>query len=396
MCKCKITLFFLFLCSFFTACYSQARFGPGYYVSHQNDTVKGFIKYHGNSYGRIIFRSDLHSDDQIISPTEAKFFAFESGNSYKLQNFAQTNKPVNEVFARILVVGTVDLYVFYNQYLMVSPTKGQFILTKVKAVNNDETMAQHQRNIGAFNVLFFDCPALRGVAEKTNITEEPLIQLVRKFHECKSLPYKEFSAEKRKNVQWGVYGSLSFSSISFSGDEEALNVTSFETSVNPGVGAMVLLTPSRKHSSIFSMQMELFYMAMHYSGNAYVEKSISGYDFKTTTSTSIDYHRIAPRIGFRFTARSNSLNPYISFGINGPSFIATKSQYVKSVKINDGSEKTETTSIDIASISGWAGIGVKKPMKNGSAIFLDGVFEMLPASDGGKVTVVNPRIGFIF
>lgn len=391
------------LCSLFSffivlqfPCVAQDRFGKGYYVTSQRDTVRGFIKYKENFLKTVPFRKDLKSPVQELQPTEAIAFGFEGGNHYQLMNFPENDKD-DIVFARKVVEGNVNMYMYYAKYMLGSESKKYFVISKTRSGGTpEERMAFKQKSVGAMNVLFADCPQ---VMDKTNtvvVQEEPLVEILEEYHRCRSESYRVYVAEKRRRVAFGVFAFYNVSQLEFAGTDESLNRTSYDKSADPGLGAMMLITPSRKHSSIFSLQVELLYHQMKFAGNSYYERSAGGYDFKYTGTSSFNLQRLTPRVGFRLTGRSNVINPYLSMGVSLPSVLPGKSDFVKDVQINDATETYRSEPVKGVSIGAWVSAGLKKPFRHGGALFAEAVFEMVSVDMGGTIKMANPRIGYIF
>lgn len=392
----RLVLFFIILSSC-TESFAQDRFGPGYYVNKENDTIRGFIQYKDSYYRNIVFRRELKSKSQHLSATDAKSFSFILGNSYQLINFAAKDALSNQVFAKILFAGAVNLYASHSQFLIGSEQKGHFLLTKWKSSNSSEAIAKYQKNVGAFNVLFFDCPSVQATAHKSAIAEEQLVDILKKYHECRSLKYHEFTPQESRRLRFGFFGGISSTQLSFSGNEAYLNESSFPTSVGPRFGALMLLNPTRKPSSVFNLQVELQYASAEFNATSIYENEVAGYLVQRTSTTTINYKDLIARLGFRLHARSNVVNPYFSFGIGANGFGSVKTHLRQTDTINGVSETTESQpSIKLRGISGWAAVGLKKEVTKGRAFFLDVGFENSPVTQGGKLKVLNARVGYIF
>lgn len=375
---------------------AQDRFIKAYYVSTRNDTVRGLIRYR-DSYPRgLTFKTDLKAPGQDLSTNEVKSFTFENGQTYELVNFADKNAPSNLTYAKKLGGNSISLYQSHGQFLMGSEEKSFFVIKKGKASNSAEAMSRYQKNIGAFNVLFNDCPDVKEKAAKTAVSEELLLERLAEYHTCKSAPFKSYIPAGGRRLQFGVFTGVSIANLSLSGDEHLENA-SFNTSTKPHVGAMMTFTPGKKTSSIFSMQLELMYTSMFFQGTYNAQRSVGGYDITINSSTTVNSQIVMPRLGIRLTGRSNVLNPYLTFGIGAPISIKSESNDVNTVTINNGSETTETQdSIEIGNGAVWGGAGLRKNLAKDRALFVDVTLNLLSASEGGNVMMIMPRVGFMF
>ncbi len=389
-----LALFSLLSISF--SMHGQDRFIKAYYVSTKNDTIQGMIRYR-DSYPRgLTFRTELKSTSQDLGPEEVKSFTFENGQTYELVNFADKNAPSNLIYAKKLGGNAVSLYYSHGQFLMGSDEKSFFVIKKGKVSNSGEAMTRYQKNVGAFNVLYSDCPDTREKAAKDGIGEELLLERLEEYHACKSAPFKSFIPESRKRLHFGFFVGASMADLNLSG-EEHLDRTSFNRSTKPLYGLMMTITPTKKVSSVFSMQLELLYTSMQFNGTYSDEREVGGYNIKVNSSTTVESQIIMPRFGFRLTGRSNVLNPYVSFGIAAPNISISDSHDVKTVTINSGTETSEANdSIEIGSGGLWIGAGLKRDLSKGRALFADLTFNYMSTNDSGNVLMIVPRLGFMF
>jgi hypothetical protein len=375
---------------------AQDRFIKAYYVSTKNDTIHGLIRYRDSYPQGISFKGDLKSPAQFLGVEEVKSFTFENGQTHELVNFADKNAPVNLSYAKKIGGDEISLYYSHGQFLMGSNEKSYFIIRKGKGSTSSEAMSRYQKNVGAFNILFNDCPEVKEKATKLAVSEELLQDRLEEYHACKSAPFKSYTPASRKRLHFGVFTGLSMSDLNLSGKEH-LEGTTFNRSNKPLYGLMMTITPSRKASSVFSMQFELLYTSMQFEGTYAAEREAGGYNFKIISSTTVESQIIMPRFGFRLTGRSNVLNPYLSFGFAAPNISISESYDVLTVTINSGTETTEShDSIDIGSGGAWAGVGLKKGLSKERALFVDVTVNYMSTNDNGNVIMIAPRLGFMF
>lgn len=387
-----LLIFFIFSISLST--HAQDRFVKGYYVTPKNDTIHGLIRYRDTYLQEITFKADRKALSKNLGTEEVKSFAFENGQTYELVNFADKNAPSSPTYARKLGGDAMSLYHSHSQFLMGSYEKGFFVLKKGKVSNSAEAMSRLQKNTGAFNILFQDCAEVKNNAIKSGIDDEVLLETLKQYHECKGQPFKSYTPVRRRKFHFGVFVGASISEISFSG-EEHLAGTTFNKSTKPQFGVLMRFTPTKKASSIFSMQLEFLYTSVAFQGTYADERDVSGYHIKVNSTTSLESQIIMPRFGFQLTGRSNFLNPYVTFGIGLPGIVTSKSYDYKTVAINSSSETTEeydTMEVGVASV--WAGAGLKKNFGKNSSLFADVIFSLV-AGDG-TVSMIAPRVGFTF
>jgi hypothetical protein len=375
---------------------AQDRFVKGHYVSTANDTIRGWIKYRDSYLRQIIFKTDRKAQKQTLGENEVRSFAFENGQTYELVNFADKNAASNLTYARKVGGDVISLYYSHGQFLMGSEEKSYFIIRKGKVSNSGEAMTRHQKNVGALNVLFNDCPEVKEKAGKTGISEELLLDQLEEYHKCKSTPFKNYSPVSRKLVGFGVFAGVGRSELTLTGNEH-FEGTTFNPSTQPIFGLIMTITPSKKASSIFSMQMELLYTSMNFEGTYSTQREVSGYYITINSSTTVESQIIMPRVGFRLAGRSNVANPYFSAGVSVPHIAITDSYDTETVTINNGSETTESEdTIQIGTAGFWLGAGLKKNVGKKSALFMDVTANFLGLDGDGTALMLAPRLGFMF
>ena len=101
--------------------YSQDKYNPGYLVTIKNDTINGFIlnKIDSELAYNISFKKDLLDKNIIVyNSNELLGFGFNSGRVFerkKLEDNHHTAKDSLNVFAKRIVKGKIDLYVWRHK-----------------------------------------------------------------------------------------------------------------------------------------------------------------------------------------------------------------------------------------------------------------------------------------
>ena len=393
----------VFFLTFFTcaAALAQDKFGPGYYVTNTADTVHGYIEYKTKYQGGVTFRKQLSAASEHLTIDQVKAFGFPSGYTLMRVQFpAKADLPAMTVFAKVIVKGGLDLFDYDGRFFIGSDKEGHFQLAQAKTSNAAQAIKNYQTNTGIFNILFQDCPAVKEEAQKTSISKEKLVALLQSYNTCMGLPHREVRVQNpRRSNHIGFYIGESFSNLSF-GKPQAFSYssylynTNFNTSAQPTLGVMALLG-GKAPSSMVSFQGELVYTKASFSGS-WVYTSLS-YDLKQTTITKLDYSRLSLLGGMRITGRSNKLNPYISLGLAGQTFLSMNSSVNQITEINSSVEEENfELSISKTSFAAWAGAGVKKRIAGNKALFLDINYEYSFISNSGTINTLAARIGILF
>lgn len=381
---------------------AQDKFAPGFYVNQAGDTIRGLIQYQHNYGNGFTFRPELKSKSQLFTPANVKSFGFSKGKVFESVSVSIWKSPKVQVFVNVLLTGEVELYSYQRQYIIGSDSKGHFSLIKGKSTNDAEALRNYQANTGTFNILLQDCPAVKENAQKTAITNSKLLELLKAYHQCRNLPYKEIKpAPIRRASSIGFFAGQAFSSLSFDDPEvfensSYLSNARFGTSSNVTFGFMALIG-SRHPSSVVALETGLAYTSGSFDGTFVFTRNLGGYDIRQTSVTSLEYKRLSINCGIRLTARGNKFHPYLSFGVAGQPFISMKSNVNQTTIINS-SEEVENFELNTgsASFSLWAAAGLKMDLPSGHGLFIDLNYDVASVSNAGTLTTFAPRVGFFF
>ena len=399
----KLLATFIFT-ALFIPLVAQDKFNPGFYVTNERDTVKGFIRYESSYTKGLMFRQQVKGSGKYLPIDQVKSFGLNSGEVYSREQFENLQTvPSYPVFVRSVVDGEVDFFKYRGRYFIGSPSKGHYKLAQEKTSNASQALKNYQVNTGIFNILFQDCPEVKEQAQKVSIAEEKLAQLLRSYHTCHASPHREFLTKNTKRINYlGVFVGVSFSSLSFAkpasfSEASYLYKSNFPVSTQPTFGIMGLLGGKRS-SSLISFQGELVYSRAKFKATySYVSTEVVNYDIHQTSITSIDYNQLGLKAGLRITGRSNILNPYLSFGVATQTFISFNSSVNQITKINDSVEEENfEVPISKSSFALWTGVGVKRKLSVNHSIFLEANYNNTFLSNDGNVSALAVRLGYFF
>ena len=387
----------------FSGALAQDKFGPGFYVTNTADTVRGYIEYKSDYDQGLEFRPQLKSSSQSLPMDQVKSFGFTSGNTYDRVEYKNTKDlPSTPIFVKVVVRGEVNLFMYGGRYFIGSDQRGRFALVQEKTASTSQALKNYQTNTGIFNMLFQDCPAAKEEAQKVTIIEEKLIELLKSYHTCRGLPHREFpSTEMKRTNHLGFFAGQTISNLSFGApstfvNESYLYNSDFAASSQPTFGITALLG-GKGPSSKLSIQSELVYTKANFNASYTYVSNVGGYDINQTSVTTVDYSRLSLLAGLRVTGRSNTLNPYFSFGLAAQRFLSLNSSVHQTTKLNTSVEVKDTDlAMSKSSFAVWAGAGIKKKTSGNKALFLEVNYENSFVSNSGKITVLALRLGFMF
>lgn len=383
---------------------AQKKFAEGYYVTESNDTVRGFIQFK-NAYDKnFSFRSQAKGTTQVLSPDGIKRFGITGDRTFERVSYATTKgAPETKIFANVLIDGEINLLAYQRIFLMGSSEKKYYGLVRQKSSDDALAMKNYQANTGVLNILLQDCPAVKEAAQKTGISEDDLVKVVRSYNECKNAPFTDLRPKKGKSLrQFGFFAGTSFTSLSFRKPDafvysSYLYNTNFETSVAPTFGLMALFS-GKKPSPVLALQTELVYSSASFYGTFFYTGNLGAGNVVTQESvTDLKYSRISLSGGIRITARSNKLHPYFSAGAAAQAFLSIESNVYQTTQINESVEEEEfELATSNTSFAAWAAAGIKWNLRGKKAIFIDVNYEVSNIADTGICSALAPRIGLLF
>ena len=381
----------------------QDRFSPGFYVNQSRDTVRGFVLNRIHYSTHIVFRTTIAGESQVLTVDDVKSFGLSTGEVYYPMKFENhKNLPESPTFVRMIVGGGgIELLKYHGQNIIGSDEKGRFPMAKGKTSNATNALKNYQTNTGIFNILFQDCPSVKAEAQNVPITDEKLVQLIKSYHDCRSLPHWEFRANKLKRVNYiGFFVGQSSSKISF--PNSTIRNSNFpfrdnySTEFQPTFGVLGLLS-GKGPASIFAFQGELAYTKAIFGSTRVYTNDVGSYQIKETTKINLDMNLVTVRSGMRITARSRRINPYLSFGLGYQISISPDATVERVTVINSVSEEEKFEfEMDYSSLVAWAGAGLKKNVFGKHAVFVEGHYEESFISNSDKIASIALRLGFLF
>jgi hypothetical protein len=382
-----------------TSLISQDKYGPGYYLANGVDTVRGFVEYRSNYNYEFKFKKNLKEESKTFTIDEVSQFGLDYGITYRKLDFALDDLGTKPVFAQILIQGDVTLYRYQGRLFVDGGEKKKFLLAKGKGRNAEEVQMNYQKNTGIFNILFFDCPAVKDAAVKSTINTTTISNLLIDYHYCKQQPFTKLASTKKKQVKYGALVGLPSTSLSYgntTGRFVYLERSTFNTTTqSPGLG-LIRINRGRQVSSILGLQQELYFWKTAIDGSSYLDYMSGPNRIIESSTTSIKYTRLDYKIGPRITLRSNSINPYLSLGVTLTGYLGLGSKSVVSTQTNDSIEIREENPVPTASgVGTWASIGVGKRIKN-HVLFIDTTLEKSFLWNSGRLNSFSGRLGFLF
>ncbi|MEZ5069820.1 MAG: hypothetical protein R2751_02335 [Bacteroidales bacterium] len=169
----------------------QSNFKPGYYITHQLDTVYGEIDARGDirNARTCSFRSDKNAGVVDFKPNDILAYRFVNGKYYVSRTYRIRGED-RPVFAEYLVNGLSDLYYFRDtddEYYYLQTGEGDPLLlhqTTDTIVRNGQTMLfEKKEHIGLMKMAFGDCMEIQPQLDNLTLTHKSLIRATESYHE---------------------------------------------------------------------------------------------------------------------------------------------------------------------------------------------------------------------
>jgi hypothetical protein len=398
-------LFFVIV--LFSQASAQDKFGKGYYVTNNGDTIRGYVEHRSVYRKDVGFRAALKEPVKNLTPKDAAAFGFDSGFAYlRVHQPSKENANGDSVFVRPILQGEIDVYSYAGKVVIGSEKKGRFPLGK-KSSNAAESVKNKQSAAVAYNVVFQDCPSVRAEAQNAPITKESIVKLVASYHDCRGLSYTEAKAVKEKRmVDIGFFAGLFSPKLSIgpwaSDKKEDTYEFKFQNSSSATFGFAANFG-ARSPSPVFAFQTGLAFAKGEHQGRwTITDNALDGTPVQVTRIASVDYSRMTINAGARISVRSNVVNPYFSFGFNYHRYLSVNERQLVITQINSSVEQEEVPlGMQNYSVGGYATVGLRRKIGQTKALFAECSFERSYIGleywrDLAKLTSMSLRFGFLF
>ncbi len=383
-----LSFFFLFIFQV----QAQKDFRPGYIVTLQGDTLKGWVNFRkpGLNSRECMFRSSLPEKDQKFKASEIKGYGLTEGRHYRSYVLKETSATLNRrkaspksYFLNMLVAGKADLF-----YVRDISGKNRFFIqkdtvftelevkeyTQVNPATGKQVKVRSKHYIGTLTNLFQDCKTLQPAINETGFKTTALSGLVKNYNTCLH-PDSLYFAQKpiKSKTTIGVIAGTNYTFIKFYAPYLRTAVAADYTN-QPGFSAGVTMNNTLPMvNNKLSLQTELLLVQ---------NKFQSLYTYRHTVENKfIDYHVNADatlyslKLPFqlRYSFNFRKLKPYVNGGIILSHDLTVKENgFIESEF--QGQKKTSL-------LLGYArhklygglvfGTGILYALKNDKAVFLD-------------------------
>jgi hypothetical protein len=273
----KYILFIVFFCTSILYGFSQSNiFEEGYYISLNNDTIRGFIRL-DNDYSLVneaVFKIAVDSKEKIIlTPNQTKKFVTKNHRIFERLELTKKhdgNTITYYLFGKVLVKGICSFYSIStssfdeDKAFVIEKNCNNYILTqnnKVISNNMNDITVKDFKYVGILNMLLGECDSIKNILPRIQFNENSIISIVQKYNRimsktnntsvCKSI--ETFIPINRTEIKHLLYGATT----------KFINIESYKLLKAYGFGYS-LLYYNPDNSRFFSYSIGLQYTLLQY------------------------------------------------------------------------------------------------------------------------------------
>ncbi len=366
-----------------TLSWAQIQSSPGYIVTNSLDTLKGFIENRskGSDFAKCYFRKTIREKSTVYTPADIVGFALNNLKYYKTITVKDEQGKDKLVFATILLPGRASLFRYQKDIYLRHDSLGTYSLH----FNTIRDLTGMNKIRGKLNFIFADCKRGKRVAwDSIILTDEKIIELVKKYNACKNSNVKLDPKNKIPGIKgnFGILAGVDIMNLQFASfatvSLNTLEGTKFENSSSPLAGLTYSLTfPSFTNN--FSVLAELGYFKSKISGHASGTES-SG-PFTEDVSFSANYIKTA--LGVRILIPTRTVTPFLKCGISLYSATDFMGVRTRTDYINNAAIVQVTNPWTSGNQNGiWIGGGVMRRISNKLALSVETRFDRTHGYNG--------------
>lgn len=376
--------------------FSQTDYRPGYVISNDGDTTRGFVNYREGSkpFETCSFKPSMDEGSLTYQPTDISGYGFENGKFFLSRQISIKGESGKVAFLELIISGRISLYKFDSNYYVEKEDQGlQQLINELKEVTVDGAIFKKHSNryIGTLKIYVLDCEQMTVRVEETKLSERSLSDLVKAYNQCKGVPSKTFKAKGRlTKAVVGLTGGITFSQINFDASTGYRHLAgNFEVSRTPVIGGFVNVS-SRELGERISFQGGVSYFKSTYHNNNVYEIGL----LTERNYVTIELQQLKIPIGICYTFPKRNFTPYITLGVSTTFNLNSSSSWVQEAELNNVVETYYMTAITFKKnqFGGWGSIGVLKSITNRLDAFAEVRFEHTDGVSESSSAITNLQI----
>jgi hypothetical protein len=333
----------------FLGVFAKRDFRPGFIISKNGDTLRGFILYKSVNASNICsFRQELKGPVTEYTPMDILAYRFDDGRYYIPKEI--TLEDVRKwVFVEFLIKGKANIYFMKdrNDHYFIEKDDGRIVeLTekeKIITEKDGKTFVKPEQYSGKLKSVLSDCPDIYTEIDRMNLNHSSLIRLAKDYHTrvCTTEECIVFERKKRPpRLRIGFYGGYTLSTIKFgatkigknaSGDTEVIEVGKLVSGYTSGglLGCRFEIEnifSSNEHSSII-MNVEIQRFSNYnltevganeqltYNGQIYIMSAVDASYYQHSLDVNLKAVAIKLPLMYNHTFLSGMVRPYVGAGV---------------------------------------------------------------------------------
>ena len=332
----KSYFLFLFLLSA-GIIYGQDNFKRGYIITHENDTISGWIDFRTDAQNMSVckFKTEESGKDRSYLPGEIFGYRFDREGKF----YVSRNVPINDmqrtVFLEYLVQGIKNLYYYIdtstieNQYYyFFEDDAGNMVpVTKKPDEYINNKIQEDVRYVGMIKYLFQDQETILKKADKLKFDQKSMIHITKEYHDQVCTTGEECivfeTKEDKEYYQFKFFGSGGI--LLYNVQNEYFNIV-----ISPVIGGGVNMFVPR-FSKELSLQVDLAFSKIHgtrtYNNKnnpkshkwAPLPNPLTGeyvWYIRYLTQREVNAFLIPLHIGFKYSYGNRKIHPVVAGGLS--------------------------------------------------------------------------------
>lgn len=302
--------------------YGQSDFRHGYIVTHNSDTLRGFVdnRTETKNARQVSFKSTLSGEVVKYDPTTIQAYGLTGDKMYEAKTIPLDSTSTEKAFVELLVKGKISLYRFKNDgrlYIEKDAKPLQALYqTDIKVYRNGLPYIQIRKNyIGTLQWYMADCSQIQKKIDHAKLDYLSLMKLVDAYNHCGQERGSLRTKRKFMVISAGAVGGLQISKMHSStegrGLVEYINYAQFGYSRQPS-GGVFIKTNFPWITTKVSLYVEAQYTKAHYYSNYVWTMPNAVVNYREELSHTLSYLRLP--VLLRYTFPRGRVKPFVQAG----------------------------------------------------------------------------------
>lgn len=370
----------------------KPKFLPGYIVTIEGDTLRGFIGMptHIPNYDSCHFKTQHESHHTTYSPAKLKAYHIDGQNVMASRTIQIMEKP-QEVFLEILADGKVTLFVYRRsalEYFFVEKMGSNFQRLTNETLHVVQGSADFYRKGKKFTqdltLLLSDCNTISSQVDHVQFQEKSLTKLVEKYNQCvKSASGVQKATGSSIVTNFGILGGIKSSRYSVVETIPTGTIDNLYYATTSEVGLFLEVSSIRKGVGS-SFRADLLYSNPHY-----VRSELA---FNYYYESTIDAQQLHLPLTYKYTWGKKAVSPYVLLGVSVGYTLTVHSEVTMTSQSPWLSDWYLEDTVPMGgSVGFFGGLGAMAPLSGKLKIFLEA-----RAEQATQTKSFSARIGIRF